>query len=72
MIHTDHESLRHLKGQGKLNKRHVKWVEQKNVVVDAQSSRYALITTLTTKLLRLDHLKELYATYSCFSYLCFL
>jgi hypothetical protein len=27
VIHTDHESLKHLKGQGKLNKRHTKWVE---------------------------------------------
>ncbi|GLU12626.1 hypothetical protein SLE2022_292900 [Rubroshorea leprosula] len=27
VIHTDHESLKHLKGQGKLNRRHVKWVE---------------------------------------------
>ena len=27
LIHTDHESLKHLKGQHKLNKRHAKWVE---------------------------------------------
>ena len=27
VIHNDHESLKHLKGQGKLNKRHAKWVE---------------------------------------------
>jgi hypothetical protein len=27
MIHTDHESLKHLKGQHKLNKRHARWVE---------------------------------------------
>ncbi|XP_059428527.1 uncharacterized protein LOC132162290 [Corylus avellana] len=27
VIHTDHESLKHLKGQGKLNRRHAKWVE---------------------------------------------
>ncbi|XP_048229542.1 LOW QUALITY PROTEIN: uncharacterized protein LOC125370017, partial [Ricinus communis] len=27
IIHTDHESLKYLKGQGKLNKRHAKWVE---------------------------------------------
>ena len=25
VIHTDHESLIHLKGQGKLNKRHAMW-----------------------------------------------
>ena len=27
VIHTDHESLKHLKGQDKLNCRHAKWVE---------------------------------------------
>ncbi|XP_040964752.1 uncharacterized protein, partial [Gossypium hirsutum] len=27
VIHTDHESLKYLKGQHKLNKRHAKWVE---------------------------------------------
>ncbi|KAK0587438.1 hypothetical protein LWI29_022813 [Acer saccharum] len=27
VIHMDHESLKHLKGQHKLNKRHAKWVE---------------------------------------------
>ena len=26
MIHTDHESLKHIKVQGKLHKRHAKWV----------------------------------------------
>ena len=27
MIHTNHESLKHLKSQHKLNKRHAQWVE---------------------------------------------
>ena len=27
VIHTDHESLKHLKGQGKLNNRHARWME---------------------------------------------
>jgi hypothetical protein len=27
VIHTDHESLKHLNGQHKLNKRHARWVE---------------------------------------------
>ena len=27
VIHIDHESLKHLKGQGKLNKRHARWLE---------------------------------------------
>ena len=27
LIHTDHEALRYITGQHKLNKRHAKWVE---------------------------------------------
>lgn len=27
IIHSDHLSLRHLQGRGKLNKRHAKWTE---------------------------------------------
>jgi hypothetical protein len=27
VIHSDHESLKHIRGQGKLNKHHAKWVE---------------------------------------------
>ena len=27
VIHSDHESLKHLKGQSKLNRRHAEWVE---------------------------------------------
>ena len=27
VIHTNHQSLKHLKGQGKLSRRHAKWVE---------------------------------------------
>ncbi|KAH9658314.1 hypothetical protein KPL70_023440 [Citrus sinensis] len=51
VIHTDHESLKHLKGQHKLNKRHARWVEfietfpyvirykqgKENIVADALS-----------------------------------
>ncbi|XP_016191799.1 uncharacterized protein LOC107632644 [Arachis ipaensis] len=54
VVHTDHESLKHLKGQGKLNKRHAKWIEflesfpyviaykqgKENVVADALSRRH--------------------------------
>ncbi|XP_065871954.1 uncharacterized protein [Euphorbia lathyris] len=54
VIHTDHESLKHLKGQQKLNRRHAKWVEfietfpyvikykqgKENVVADALSRRH--------------------------------
>jgi len=51
MIHTDNESLKHFKGQQRLNKHHTKWVAftetflyvirykqgKENVVVDALS-----------------------------------
>ena len=66
--------LKHLKGKGKLSRRHAKWVEfietfsyvikykqgQENVVVDALSRRYVLFNSLNTKLLRFEYIKELY------------
>ncbi|KAM7486464.1 hypothetical protein LguiA_002473 [Lonicera macranthoides] len=75
VIHTDHESLKYLKGQQKLNKRHAKWVEfietfpyvikykqgRENVVADALSRRYALISTLDARLLGFEYIKDLYA-----------
>ena len=74
VIHTDHESLKHLKGQHKLNKRHAQWVEfietfsyvilykqgKYNIVADALSRRYLLLSTLDAKLLGFEHVKEFY------------
>ena len=74
VIHTDHESLKHLKGQHKLNKRHARRMEfvetfpyvirykqgKENIVADALSRRYVLISTLDAKLLGFEHIKELY------------
>ena len=75
VIHTDHESLKHLKGQHKLSKRHARWVEfletfpyvirykqgKENIVADALSRRYVLISTLDAKLLGYEQIKELYS-----------
>jgi hypothetical protein len=73
VIHTDHESLKHLKGHGKLNRRHAQWMEfietfpyvikykqgKENIVADALSRRYA-VSTLNAKLLEFEYVKELY------------
>ncbi|CAA7034515.1 unnamed protein product [Microthlaspi erraticum] len=81
VIHTDHESLKHFKGQQKLNKRHARWAEfietfpyvikykkgKDNVVADALSRRYTLLSTLDAKLLGFEQIKELYASDADFS-----
>ena len=83
VIHSDHESLKYLKGQGKLNKRHAKWVEfleqflyvikhkrgKSNMVADALSRRYALLSTLETKFLGFECIKELYEHDADFSHI---
>ncbi|KAL4354178.1 hypothetical protein GQ457_06G015620 [Hibiscus cannabinus] len=76
IIHTDHEALKHIKSQHKLNKRHAKWVEflesfpymikykkgKENIVADALSRRYVLLNTLHSKVLGFAFIKELYET----------
>ncbi|KAG8490988.1 hypothetical protein CXB51_014131 [Gossypium anomalum] len=75
VIHSDHEALKFIKGQHKLNKRHAKWIEylesfpyvikdkkgKENVVADALSWRYTLLATLDSMLLGFYHMKDLYA-----------
>jgi hypothetical protein len=81
VIHTDHESLKHLKGQGKLNKRHARWMEyietfpyvirykqgKENIVADALSRRYVLLTSMSAKMLGFEYVKDLYADDADFS-----
>nr|XP_016479949.1 PREDICTED: uncharacterized protein LOC107801179 [Nicotiana tabacum] len=80
VIKTDHESLRYLKSQGKLSRRHAKWVEfietfpyvisykqgKDNIVADPLSRRHALVSNLTSKLMGFDYIKELYVDDSDF------
>ncbi|XP_027169493.1 uncharacterized protein LOC113769229 [Coffea eugenioides] len=75
VIHTEHESLKFLKGQPKLSKRHAKWVSlidtfsyvikyktgKTNVVANALSCRHSVLVSLDAKLLGFEMLKELYA-----------
>ena len=74
VMHYDHESLKHIRSQGKLNHRHAKWVEfiesfpyvikhkkgKENVVADALSRRHTLLTQLDYKIFGLETIKEQY------------
>ena len=65
VVHTDHEALAYLKQQATLGRRHARWVEfmetfpyvvvhkkgKENVVADALSRRYILLTHHDAKLL---------------------
>jgi vacuolar-type H+-ATPase subunit B/Vma2 len=75
VIHSDHESLKHIRGQAKLNKHHAKWVEfietfpyiikhkkkKENHIADALSRRYTMLSQLDHKIFGLESIKELYA-----------
>jgi hypothetical protein len=66
--------LKHIHSQGKLNRRHAKWVEfiesfpyvikrkteKENVIVDALPRRYALSTQLDYKIFTLEIIKDQY------------
>ena len=74
VIHSDHESLKHIRSQGKLNRRHAKWVEfiesfpyvikhkkgKENIIADALSRRYTLLNQLDYKILGLETIKDQY------------
>jgi hypothetical protein len=68
--------LKYLKGQANLNKRHARWIEfietfpyiikhkkgKDNIIADALSRCYNLLSQLDYKIFGLEMLKELYAT----------
>jgi hypothetical protein len=72
VIHFDHESLKHILSQAKLNRRHAKWFEfiesfpyvikhkkgKENVNADALSRRYTMLSQLDLKSLFLKQLKR--------------
>ncbi|RDX94203.1 Retrovirus-related Pol polyprotein from transposon 17.6, partial [Mucuna pruriens] len=69
VIHNDHEALKTLRGQGKLNKRHAKRqfpyvIKHKqcelNIVANSLSRRHTLIAMIETTMLGLDCIKKLY------------
>jgi hypothetical protein len=76
VIHFDHESLKHIRGQAKLNKHHAKWVEfietflyinkhkkgKDNVIADALSRCYTMLSQFDHNFFGLKSIKELYAT----------
>jgi hypothetical protein len=66
--------LKYIRNQGKLNRRHAKWVEfiesfpyvnkhkkgKENIIADALSRRYTLLTQLDCKIFGLDTIKTQY------------
>ncbi|XP_056694837.1 uncharacterized protein [Spinacia oleracea] len=74
VLYSDHESLKYLHSQQKLQRRHAKWSEflspfhfvlkhksgTQNKVADGLSRRHALLSTLQVKVIGFEVLKDLY------------
>ena len=74
ILHSDHEALKYIQGQHKLNARHAKWVEflqsfhftikhksgKMNQGADALSRRHLLLFQVEACVLGFEHLKSLY------------
>ena len=84
VLFSDHEALKFINNQHKLNRRHVTWVEflqaynftikhkagVHNVVADALSRKHALVTSMQVQLVGFDVLKELYKEDADFGEIC--
>nr|GEU90150.1 reverse transcriptase [Tanacetum cinerariifolium] len=80
ILHSDHEALKYIQGQHKLQPRHAKWVEylqaftftikhksgKLNKGADALSRKYALINSLQPKVMGLELLKHDYSSHPDF------
>ncbi|XP_024016242.1 uncharacterized protein LOC112089725 [Eutrema salsugineum] len=74
VIHSDYETLKHLRGQTTLKRWHARWLEfveafpyiikykkgNENIVADVLSRRYTLINTIEEKVMGFEHIKESY------------
>ncbi|WVZ63799.1 hypothetical protein U9M48_013404 [Paspalum notatum var. saurae] len=74
IIHSDHEALKHIRTQTNLNRRHANWVEfiesfpyiikhkngKDNVIADALSRRYTMLSQLDFKIFGLQTVKDQY------------
>jgi len=74
VLHSDHQALKYINGQHKLNPRHAKWVEflqsfsfvsnykqgVNNVVADALSRRYAILAVPDARVLGFSLMKDQY------------
>nr|XP_027098890.1 uncharacterized protein LOC113718169 [Coffea arabica] len=74
VIYTDHEPLKYLKAQHKLSKKHVRWIafiesfpyiikyksSKTNVVANALSCRYTLLTALDANIIGFEFINDLY------------
>jgi hypothetical protein len=74
IIHSDHEALKHICTQTNLNRRHASWVEfiksfpyiikhkngKENVIADALSRRYTMLSQLEFRIFGLQTMKDQY------------
>jgi hypothetical protein len=74
IIHSNHEALKHIRTQTNMNRRHASWVEfiesfpyfikhkkgKENVIADALSHRYTMLSQLEFRIFGLQTVKDQY------------